>query len=110
MCKDNNGGIVVNLPDGISPEREGRTVCIDECIASQIQALWAEGVQTEGCCCGHGKQCPSVILPATNDPTDTAKAYWILRDFDSRRWAILQWKLVEVAIAPKREQPTEVSK
>lgn len=29
---------------------------IDECIAKEIQELWAQGIHTLGCCCGHGKK------------------------------------------------------
>ena len=35
---------------GLSP-----SVCIDRCILPQVQTLWAKGVKTSGCCCGHGK-------------------------------------------------------
>ena len=104
MCKWNNGGIVVDLPAHIMPDRESRTVCIDECIVPQIQALWKEGVQTLGCCCGHGKDECDVILPSTSDPTATATAYWVLDGVDHRRWSIKQWKLVEVAVVTKKEK------
>ena len=29
------------------------TTCVDRCIAPVVQALWALGVVTTGCCCGH---------------------------------------------------------
>lgn len=32
------------------------TVCLDRCIAEEVQALWKQGIFTTGCCCGHGKQ------------------------------------------------------
>ena len=107
MCKWNNGGVIVALPDDIAPERKKRTVCIDECIVSAMEALWREGVQTLGCCCGHGKSDCSVVLPSDNDPTQTAKAYWLLKSFDRRRWVIQQWKLIDVAVVPKIEHPSE---
>lgn len=31
------------------------TTCVDRCIAPLVQALWAAGVVTTGCCCGHNK-------------------------------------------------------
>jgi len=102
MCKWNNGGVVVDLPPEIVPERERRTVCVDECIVTQIQALWKAGVQTLGCCCGHGKSDPSVVIPSTYDPTATELAYRTLKKCDTRRWEIYQWKLVEVAVVPPR--------
>lgn len=27
---------------------------LDRCIAPAIEALWAAGIRTRGCCCGHG--------------------------------------------------------
>ncbi len=51
---------VVDLPMW-SKAREARlkqdfppTVCIDTCILGAIQELWDKGIETTGCCCGHG--------------------------------------------------------
>lgn len=27
---------------------------IDECLADEIEDLWSKGINTTGCCCGHG--------------------------------------------------------
>lgn len=35
---------------------------IDSCIAPIVAALNKGGVLTSGCCCGHGKQPPEIIL------------------------------------------------
>ena len=32
------------------------TICIDKCIAEEIQYLWTIGIRTTGCCCGHNIQ------------------------------------------------------
>lgn len=32
----------------------GKSVGIDRCIAQDVTALWAEGIETIECCCGHG--------------------------------------------------------
>lgn len=52
--------VVVDLPEW-SPERKRRlrdglpaTVCIDQCIVDAIKELWSKGIETTGCCCGHG--------------------------------------------------------
>lgn len=29
---------------------------VDECIAEEIKKLWAQGIHTQGCCCGHQTQ------------------------------------------------------
>ena len=41
---------------------DGKWVCIDLCIASEIAYLWHNGVKTLNSCCGHGKAMPSVIV------------------------------------------------
>lgn len=53
--------IVVELPEW-SYERKRRlrsvlssTVCIDLCIVEAIKMLWAQGIETTGCCCGHNE-------------------------------------------------------
>lgn len=33
-----------------------KTVAVDECLADEIESLWAQGIKTCGCCCGHGKE------------------------------------------------------
>jgi len=33
-----------------------KTICIDKCIAEEIQYLWSCGIRTTGCCCGHNIQ------------------------------------------------------
>jgi len=38
--------ITVKMPNG-------QLMGIDKCIAEEIQYLWALGIRTTGCCCGH---------------------------------------------------------
>lgn len=33
---------------------DGRGICVDACIAREVQDLWREGITTTGSCCGHG--------------------------------------------------------
>ena len=51
-----------NTPEG----EPARTVCVDRCLADEIQGLWALGIRTTGCCCGHGGAAPAFIgvIPA----------------------------------------------
>lgn len=39
------------------PASEGAasTICVDACLAEEIQALWQQGITTTGCCCGHNR-------------------------------------------------------
>lgn len=41
--------IPYNLGDGYKED-----VCIDKCLEEEIKSLWAKGIVTTGCCCGHG--------------------------------------------------------
>lgn len=34
----------------------GATICLDVCIADEVQKIWSEGFTTTGACCGHGKR------------------------------------------------------
>lgn len=54
------------LKDGNPP-----TVCIDNCIVEAIKDLWDKGIETNGCCCGHGYMRARVSV----DPTDYAAMY-----------------------------------
>lgn len=38
-------------PDFMSKNKT--TVCIDTCLVDEILYLWAHGIYTGGCCCGH---------------------------------------------------------
>lgn len=31
------------------------SICLDKCIAEEVIDLWALGITTTGCCCGHNK-------------------------------------------------------
>lgn len=43
---------MLNLSFGCTSVRD--TTCLDRCVAEEVQSLWALGVVTTGCCCGHG--------------------------------------------------------
>lgn len=38
----------------------GKEVCIDRCLIDEIKILWNMGIETTGCCCGHGKYIPFI--------------------------------------------------
>lgn len=91
MC---NKEIVLNCPDFI--DKEYRTVSIDLCISKVIKALWKRKIVTLGCCCGHGKEQPSVIIDQSYNRLEIAKIKAIIKRVDSREWKILQWNLIDV--------------
>lgn len=50
-----------------------KRVCLDKCMAKPIMSLWAAGLKTLNCCCGHNKDIPSIIIPEDADPKAYAK-------------------------------------
>lgn len=64
-----------------------KSLCIDSCIAEEIQNLWRAGIWTLNSCCGHRNEPPAVILGEGEDP---AKAREVL----GPEWQIMQWQLV----------------
>lgn len=96
MCSWNTSEVVA-LPPNIDVSKENRSVSLDRCIANIIPQLWANSIDTRGCCCGHGKENPSVVIARHYSDEDIKRINNILLDNDSREWSVLQWKLVEVS-------------
>lgn len=78
------------------PHIEGRPngICVDACIAAAIGMLWSHKVETRGCCCGHNRENPSVVLSESEDG-DRVKQ--LLADNDGRQWHVMQWRLIKRA-------------
>jgi len=98
-CKSYNwdkiGSIVaaiLTLPKWCDVGRENRTVCIDKCIVGVIVYLWAHGIETLGCCCGHNIKNPSVVV---NSGQNVDCVFKVIRRIDSRDWIVCRWELVE---------------
>lgn len=68
--------------------RSNRLVSVDACLADTIRLLWDCNVLTLGCCCGHGKRWPSIVIHEKDDP---ARVFRILDAVDPRPWYLLQW-------------------
>jgi len=104
MCEWGNK-TVVTIPDGINPEKRNRIIAVDACIAETIQALWREGCQTLGCCCGHGRENPSVVVSPDYDDDGISRIAEFLRNNDPRPWTVQQWRLVTVAMTLPVSRP-----
>ncbi len=50
-------------------------VYIDLCLVEEIQNLWSKGIHTFGCCCGHGKQNGSVLVPKKQESEMLSMGY-----------------------------------
>lgn len=98
-CKSYNrpdwGG---DKPEVILPRPEWSTrergICVDACIAEAIQMLWANGIITGGCCCGHNLRNPSVVLDNAMTEEECQRTMQLLREKDGREWDVMQWRLV----------------
>lgn len=93
---DESGG---STPEAVLPYRKyfpgsaKETVCVDACIAETIERLWAAGVITGACCCGHNGRSPiangrpSVMIA---DPAQAELAFDVLAS-DPRAWWVQFW-------------------
>lgn len=84
---------LLELPIGIVPDRKGRFVCVDKCIAETIRWLWFNNIQTLGCCCGHNEDPPSVVVESGYTLDDAENIRSLIAEVDDRTWIIYKWQL-----------------
>jgi hypothetical protein len=58
---DNCGGVETYENQALMPIN-GKVRCIDWCIHQIVASLNAGGVETVGCCCGHGVRDGNIVL------------------------------------------------
>jgi len=92
---------VFDLPEGMRESHEPKKVYIDTCIVKQIEALWAAGIETSGCCCGHGNKNPSVVVVERYSYNDITRVVGVLDEHDDRSWDVIQWRPVTVTTVGK---------
>jgi len=97
-----NGTPEVILPKPAWSSRE-RGICVDACIAEAIKMLWANGIVTDGCCCGHNRMRPSVVIDSS---ADGRRALDLLLRNDGRDWVVNQWRLMRLEGDVWQEEPT----
>lgn len=68
------------------PDTKRKTICVDACIAEQIEALWKAGIRTAGCCCGHNGR-PWLDVGLLH-PKDVERACSLLDEIDERLWHV----------------------
>lgn len=91
LCpRDGRPEVVLPTPPHIDDRPNG--ICVDACIADAIQMLWSHGISTGGCCCGHNRANPSVVI---REREDAARVKKLLAENDGRQWDVLQWQLVK---------------
>lgn len=95
---------ILSAPDWMSPELKEvhkNGICVDACISTTIEYLWKNDIHTLGCCCGHNKDSPSLVL--AQDFKDYEKVKRLLVSIDSRKWEILQWNLISIEQALNKQ-------
>ncbi|AVX04338.1 hypothetical protein MXMO3_01813 [Maritalea myrionectae] len=71
------------------PHSQKEFVCLDTCIVEQVKAVWAAGIETGGCCCGHNHAVTPQLF--VRFPKDVERACQVLAETDSRDWNVLVW-------------------
>ena len=68
----------------------GRPVSVDACMEKVIRHLWKNKVGTEGCCCGHNVEPPSIVITSNQDMSGLRK---LIAEVDDRYFDLFQWRL-----------------
>lgn len=85
---------VRSKPAGEDWQIKYKKVNIDACIAPILKHLWQNNVVTEGSCCGHNRQSPSIVLgQGVENYSEVRK---LIKQKDSRWFELSQWKRVLV--------------
>lgn len=94
MNKEKRKEIVLDVPLHIKPFRNNKeSVSIDYEIEDVIKHLWNNKICTLGCCSGHEKYKPSIIIANSYNSTEIKKIYALINEVDTRDWEIFQWRL-----------------
>ena len=83
---------VLTCPAFLKPYKQYSpdTICIDVEIVNVLKALWSHGIITLGCCSGHGKTFPTVIISDRYKKETIKEIKNIIYSVDKRRlWLIL---------------------
>lgn len=74
--------VLLRPPPGLifrnTPDREPAVgLSIDACLAGEVAALWAAGIRTTGCCCGHNRALPFIGVVADDIAAMKALGYQV---------------------------------
>ena len=87
-----NKQITLNLPKDIDVHKEYRTVSIDIEIVKSMKHLWKHHIQTLGCCSGHNKVNPSIVISDEYSNRNIKRIKKIISTKDIHEWDIFQWR------------------
>ena len=63
-----------DLPEIVIQAPSGVRISIDRCMEPHLRKLWAAGIETASCCCGHNGQLPRHIVIADHIHLGRARA------------------------------------
>lgn len=84
----------IPLPDDIDACRNSRSISVDLCIVSVIKMLLDNKVQTLGCCCGHNKLNPEIVVVGCYTDEECDGILAMIKEIDDRHWIIRRWHWV----------------
>lgn len=88
--------VILDLPDWMLTYKENRTVAVDACIVHVIKYLWDKKIETEGCCCGHNRFKPHLIISSGYNDKKIIRVFNIIKEIDDREWDICQWRVTRL--------------
>lgn len=78
----------------------GYNICCDKCLVSEIQMLNDTGIQTIGCCCGHGEDVGYIqVSPKYID--EMKRLGYVMRELDANRNGV--WEFIPKSVLPISE-------
>lgn len=81
--------VEIPLPGG-----DGKTICVDACIADVVRTLLEEDFALLGSCCGHNTAPPSLVVANGTSGVEVTLLRRRLRQLDARPWTIMRWELM----------------
>ena len=49
------------------------SICVDKCLAEEVQWLWRWGIKTTGCCCGHNVKTDQSYIGVVDEDIERMK-------------------------------------
>lgn len=93
---ENDKKIILKLPKDIATYKKCRDIPVDYEIVNTIKYLWKNKIQTLGCCSGHGKENPSIVITDGYNDKEIKEIEKIILKVDKQKWNILQWRIKKV--------------
>lgn len=83
--------MILEIAKHIDINKKNRMIDIDSEIAEVIKFLWLNRIDTLGCCSGHGKDKPSIVVNTKYSKTEIDDIRKLINAIDNRDWIIFKW-------------------